>query len=170
MRCIGQIEKYDINHITLKINGNNKTIEDLSSLGDSKVVLEVSKLREHRSKSANAYFWELVSRIAEKLNTDRESIYLWMIRDAGVMVSMTVLEEALPNLEKVFRLIEQDSFYGDYVDVRCYYGSSTYDTKEMARLIDYTRQEAIALGCDVYTDEEMRALYDTTSNYKKTSN
>lgn len=170
MRLIGKLEEFDRKHVTLAIDGDYKTIESFKELSSDKVVLEVSKYHKKRSKSANAYLWELVSMIAEKLNTDRETIYLWMIKDAGVMVSMTVIEDAIPNLEKVFRLVEVNESYDGYVDVKCYYGSSTYDSKEMARLIDYTRQEALDLGCDVYTDEEMRALYDTTSNYKKTSN
>ena len=42
--------------------------------------------------------------------------------------------------------------------VRAYYGSSTYNTDEMSRLIDYIVQDAQSLGIDVKPEEEIKSL------------
>ena len=42
--------------------------------------------------------------------------------------------------------MEDDSKLQGYKRVRLYYGSSTYDTKEMSRLLDYLVDEAQQMG------------------------
>ena len=48
-----------------------------------------------------------------------------------------------------------------FTNVVAYYGSSTYDTKEMSRLIDLVIQECNQLGIETKTDEEIKALMES---------
>ena len=47
---------------------------------------------------------------------------------------------------------------GEKVTVRCYYGSSQYDTKRMSRLIDNLVQDCKALGIPTDTPEEIEKI------------
>ena len=47
---------------------------------------------------------------------------------------------------------------GDRLTLRCYKGSSTYDTKQMARLIDYLIDEAKGLGINTMSEREKSLL------------
>ena len=44
--------------------------------------------------------------------------------------------------------------------VRAYYGSSTYNTRQMSRLIDLVVQDAKALGVETMAPEELASLLE----------
>lgn len=56
----------------------------LLSLDEGEYALTVKKHRKARSLNANAYAWVLIGKIAEKLQTDNESVYLTMLERYGV--------------------------------------------------------------------------------------
>lgn len=156
MRLIGKVVQ--LNNDRLRVDIDNGTID--TDLIGQEVVLEVKKYKQKRSLSANGYFWQLVGEISNKLGTDRTTIYKWLIKEAGVSVPMLVKEDAIPTLQKEFRLVEPIGQYDDMVEVICYFGTSTYDTAEFAHLLTVTKEQAIDIGCDVYTDEEIQALLE----------
>ena len=45
-----------------------------------------------------------------------------------------------------------------YRNLRCYYGSSTYDTKQMSQLIDNLVQDCKALGIETLTPDKLALL------------
>lgn len=47
---------------------------------------------------------------------------------------------------------------GDHVRVRRYYGSSTYNTRQMSRLIDNLVQDCKAVGVETLTPAELARL------------
>lgn len=127
---------------------------------DTDLVIDVKKYREHRSLSANAYFWVLCDSIAKVLKTTKECIYLMQLSRYGVFVDVDVIPEAVHMLQEKFRYTEVFEDEGtDIVTVRCYFGSSTYNTEEMSRLIEGTVNDAKDIGVDTWTPEEIaRAL------------
>lgn len=138
-------------------------VQELESYKESDLVLEVCKYREKRSLNANNYFWKLCTEIATKLQSDKDSIYVWLIGKYGSYVDMQVSKDAMPALARQFRYTEvlDEEYllqYLDTVTVRCYLGSSTYDTKEMSRLIDGAVSEARGIGISTWSDEEIDAL------------
>lgn len=162
MRLIGKIDKLNMPNVTFAIDGDFKTGEELRKLEGKELVLEISKYYEKKSLSANGYFWALVREISIALGSSKDDVYKWLLRDGGVHVHLEVKREAVPMLERTFRLIEEvgthSSGSDEFVEVLAYYGVSTYNTKEMHHLIDLTRQEAKRLGIDVWTDEEVKRV------------
>ncbi len=115
----------------------------LEEAGD-KLTLSVSKYRDKRSKAANAYFWELVGKLAEKLNLTKEEIYWEYIKHSGVYKTVEVNEKAADTIIKMWKshglgwiaeVLDKGEHEG-YKLINLYYGSSSYKTKQMARLID----------------------------------
>lgn len=77
--------------------------------------------------------------------------------------------QALDILKEKFRYTEILSADDDSYIVRCYFGSSTYNTKEMSDLIHGTVSDAESLGIDTITPEElerMLAIWKGSNNMK----
>lgn len=137
---------------------DDTAIENLDLETD--LVIETEKYSEKRSLNANRYFWVLCDKIAKKLNTTKEAIYLKQVSHDGVWVDIDVQRDAVPLLKKQFRYTEEfiEDSLGDnpVVTVRCYFGSSHYTKAEMSRLIDGIVQEAKELGIDTWTPDEIQ--------------
>lgn len=113
------------------------------------VDVTIKGLRHKRSKDANAYFWEIVGQMAEKLGTSKEEVYFEQLKKYGQSITVTVRENV--ELSRAgFKYYEklQDGFHkgNKFVAYRVFIGSSQYDTKEMSVLIDGTVQDAKDLG------------------------
>ena len=132
----------------------------------------LSKLNEKRSLSANAYFWKLCDLIAKAIGSDKDTVYLLMLRDAGVFDYYELPVEASELIQAHYRYSEEDYRYKrllvhpetgeeletEFVAIKCYKGSHEYDSKQMAELINQTVYVANELGIDTLTKEEIDNL------------
>lgn len=122
---------------------------------DKVLSLFVKKYRKKRSLDANALFWATVGDISAAVGIPPEELYRAMIRDIGGNY------EVIPvKTEHVSKWIEAWQSKGmgwiceemgaskipGYTNVITYYGSSTYDTAQMSRLIDLALEEARRQG------------------------
>lgn len=144
--------------LTFEVEGVG--VEQLDSLTGT-LSIEVKKWREKRTLTANAYFWVLCQKIAEKIRATKEAVYLLMLRDAGQFTDLEVKAEAVPMLQRAYRYTEVLGEEEGKAMVRCYLGSSGYNTEEMARLIDHTVDEAQALGIETMTPDELEHMKQT---------
>ncbi|MCQ2369237.1 MAG: hypothetical protein MJ007_02035 [Paludibacteraceae bacterium] len=132
----------------------------LDELKDDELVLEVDKYYKKRSLNANAYFWKLCDMIAKALGTDKDTVYLLELSTYGVFVDIEIVKQALPTLQKEFRhtqIIDEDD---TTAYVRCYIGSSHYNSKEMAELINGTVSDAHDIGIETWTQAEIDNLIE----------
>lgn len=120
---------------------------------------EIKKHYEKRSLNANALFWKGCGLIAEAVNRDNWSVYLDLLRDYGEYTYIIVKPQAVEKFKEQYRLCEE---VGEIeingkagVQLLCFYGSSTYDKKQMARLIDGMMQEIQALDIDFVPDSDI---------------
>lgn len=133
-----------------------------AEMPDKLHVAEIRLHREHRSLDANAYCWTLLEKLARALNRDKDSMYLEMLERYGKFIHVIVKPEAAKALERQYRLVRR---LGEVlvngksgVQYQCYYGSSTYDTAEMARLIDGIVQECRDLDIETEPPEELARM------------
>lgn len=141
--------------LTFEVEG--VAVEQLDGLSGP-LSIEVKRYREKRSLSANAYFWVLCEKIAQRIRSTKETVYLLMLREAGQFVDLEVAEQAAEMLKRVYRYTEELGKAEGKTMVRCYLGSSGYDTEEMSRLIDHTVDEAQALGIETMTPDEIERM------------
>lgn len=146
--------------------------EKLRKLEGLRVSLELTKYSEKRSLNANAYFWKLCDLIAKAVRSDKDTIYLLMLRDAGVFDYYELPVEASELIQAHYRYSEEDYRYKrllvhpetgeevetEFVALKCYKGSHEYDAKQMAELINHTVDEAHELGIDTLAKEEIENL------------
>ena len=122
---------------------------------------ELKPYRQKRSLSANSYAWVLLDKLAEKLRTTKEDLYKVAVSRVGVFEEIKVTS---PEAGKRFKRIWQRNGLGwltktiDDTTILAYYGSSTYDTKQMARLIDYLQDECKEQGIEVRPQWEVDAM------------
>lgn len=133
---------------------------------DEIVDVDIKKHREKRSQSANSYFHVLCDKLRKVLGISNAACKNNLITSYGQMeyvddVPLTYGTKAPPEyvreLEevhlKLFRA-EPDGWYWYVV----YRGSHTYDTKEMAQLIDGTVEECRLQGIETLTPDELSRL------------
>ena len=136
--------------------------EKLARLEGKEVVLEIKKHNAKRSLSANGYMWKLCSLIAEKLGTDKDTIYQLMLSKYGVFVDVECNPASMERTKKLFKYYEElkEDYIGGntHITIRGYIGSSSYDTKEMSVLIDGIVNEAKDLGIETWPREELDRL------------
>lgn len=149
--------------LTFEVEGVG--VEQLDSLTGA-LSIEVKKWREKRTLTANAYFWVLCQKIAERIRATKDGVYLMMLRDAGQFTDLEVKAEAVPMLQRVYRYTEVLGEDEGRAVVRCYMGSSSYDSEEMSRLIDHTVTEAKALGIETLTPDELQEMLSTWKGEK----
>ena len=139
-------------------------------------IADIKKFRKKRSKNANDYLWELVTQMSQALASSylyvsKEDIYRKHIKIAGRCDYVAVPERAVESLIKGWD-DKGIGWFAEVVDfipgkeiqgckkVCLYYGSSTYDTAEMSRLLGSVIQEAQDMGIETLTESERALLYE----------
>lgn len=130
--------------------------------------VRIEKRRQKRSLDANAYAWVLIGKLAEKLRTSSVAVYRAIIKDCGTYMMTQVLPEAAERFARVWEsqglgwIAEEagTSPKGNKY-LRCFYGSSVYDSAEMSRLIDGIITECREQGIDTLTPAEIEELKRT---------
>lgn len=124
----------------------------------------VDKERKKRSLDANAYFWKLCEQIADKLDSDKDSIYLQMLERYGVfthIVTKPNMVEKVAQQFKLFRNLGEVQINGTKgIQLQVYYGSSTYDNIEMSRLIRGIESECREMGIPTLEDIRVQQIID----------
>lgn len=144
-----------------------EVIEQLKN--EDKLDIDIKKYRKKRSLDANAYCWVLCDKIAKEISKDgtittKEEIYKDAIKNIGTFEPMIVEEKAFENFKRLWEkqglgfLIQEVTRKDKCVKVHCYYGSSTYDSKEMSLLIELLVEEAKQLNIEVKTEQEIESL------------
>ncbi len=147
--------------ITVELLGDFR--EKYDRLKDGEVSIEIKRYRKRRSLDANAYAWVLVDKIAEVISADKTSVYKTAIRSiGGVSETVCVQEQAAAKLRSAWeskgtgwQTETIPSKIEGCVNVILYYGSSTYDTKQMSSLIDSLVAEAKELGIETDTLDQI---------------
>lgn len=159
------------NEFVINIIANSKEIneEDINSFlkTEKSVKISITQWRDMRSLNANSYCWVLMDKIAEKLKTTKEDVYLEIIKRVGVFEILPIREGVVERfvsrwnskgLGWVCDNLGDCKTLRGYVNIVAYYGTSTYDTKEMSRFIDEVVQSAKELKIETKTPNEIAEL------------
>jgi hypothetical protein len=139
-------------------------VADLKEMvGKGKLLsVEIKPYRAHRSLNSNAYLWVMLEALAASLHTSKDELYLLMLERYGVFTHVIVKPIAVERVMQEWRTVRnlgEVRINGQTgVQLQCYFGSSTYDTKEMARLIDGVVSECKECGIETMTPAEIDRL------------
>lgn len=127
---------------------------------------QIKEHKEKRSLNSNAYAWTLIDKIAQVVGNTKLEVYKEAIKDVGVFRTISVDNKSVETIKVAWgsmgigficETLGQSDIEG-CTDVILYYGTSTYNTKQMSRFIDYIVQEAQDLGIQTLTPDQIADL------------
>lgn len=133
---------------------------------------EIKAKKSLRSLDSNSYAWTLIDKLAAATGVPKTEVYRRAVRDVGGNSEIVCVKaEAAPQLRKIWESrglgwqTEDDiSKLPGCVNVILYYGSSTFDTRQMSRMIDNLIQDAKAVGIETLSDRELSLLREKWGN------
>lgn len=144
---------------TVTITTNGKP-DDIEKYLNHDCDIEIKRHRKHRSLQANAMLWACITELADAMKVPNWDMYRVEIKRWGVGTMMYIKPEALPILKRFFRVVDEICIKDGMQCVICYYGSSSYNTKEMSRLIDGVLGDMREVGLETPEDEEIQAILE----------
>ena len=148
------------------------------------LTITAKQFRMKRSLDANAYYWQLLTKLADKLCISKPHMHNILLRRYGQpeIIDGKRIYLVLPDSDKGCRKAEEAETYhirptaqvktgGDGLMYRTYImlrGSSTYDTREMSVLIEGLVSECKDQGIETLPPEELQRMmqvYD--QNWRK---
>lgn len=132
--------------------------------------LEVKPHRNRRSLDANAYAWVLINKLSDKTGIPTREVYIRAIEGIGGNYDvLPIREDAVERFRSVWesrgigwpvRDLGKSKLPG-YRNLICYYGSSTYNGKQMSMLIDSLAQDCKAVGVETLSPEKLSSMMET---------
>ena len=134
--------------------------------------MEVKEYRQKRSLDANQKLWAMINEMSTILRLTPEEIYQGYIPDVGNNYRIfPVLPEEINQVAEewchghIGRLVEDMGpcrlrDLRGYHNLKCYRGSSEYDTKTFSRLLDLVIQDCRNLGIETMSERERSLLLD----------
>lgn len=170
MEVRGFIKDVDIINkifITFEIN-KNIDVSLIDELLNKDLDITFKPHKEKRSNDANSYMWVLCDKIAQKINSTKEEVYRDAIRNVGVFEIVPIRKDAVERFTECWEhngtgwVCDNlgESKMDGYIKIATYFGSSTYNTKEMARLVDYIVEDAKEQDIEVLPPNELQSLKD----------
>ena len=148
MRILSEFIQEDSKIITVQINKNEE--------------IEVKKKK--RSKDQNAYFWELLQQLCEVMNLNVIDEYKSRVKELGIFRQWQIDNENVPTFIKMWEdrgiawFVEKVEENGNKTLLNAYYGSSSYSTSQMSRLLDNLIQDCKEVGIQTLEDKEIEDL------------
>lgn len=146
--------------ITLELEDDFRLTYD--KLKDKPVDLSVKKWSEHRTLTANAYLWTLITQIGNAIRESKEDVYFDMLKAYGQGAAASVQEK---DAERFCRSYKYNELIGESVlngktfkHYRFWVGSSEYNREEFTILLDGVVREAQNLGLETRPKEEIESL------------
>jgi len=149
-------------NITFELDEGN--IKDLDKISGNKELMVQAKVhRNKRSLDSNAYAWVLMQKIAEATGLDKWDVYLNCLqRYSRAFTHVIVKPNAIDRLKELYRVcidlgeVTVNGKTGHQLQV--YFGSSTFDTKEMSVFIDGIVSECRDLDIDLIPDSDIERM------------
>lgn len=139
---------------------------------DKKYKLE--EYKEKRSLDANNYCWVLCKALADVLRITKEEVYREAIKDVGTFEILPLKTEAVEKFKYswsrngvgwVCQVLGESKLPG-YTNIIAYYGSSTYNRKEMSILVDYLVQECKQQNIPTLEDKKIQNLLEAWDKHE----
>jgi hypothetical protein len=131
--------------------------------------MEIKEHRKKRSLDANAYAWVLIGKLAEAMRITPLEVYRQAIRDVGGNYEIIpIKEEAAEHFKRIWESKGlgwpcEDmgaSKIPGYRNMRAFYGSSTFDSRQMGVMIESLQQDCAALDIEYLTPEKVALLME----------
>lgn len=176
MQTTGIITDINIDYETRKskisLLLDTKEIELVEQLkNENKLNVELKKYRKKRSNNANNYFWKLLTEYCEEKEFDTIEEYKERVKRLGIFRISRVESKDVETYKKSwenwgtawFCEVYDTEYLGDieFKILHLYYGSSSFNTKQMSRLINDLVEDCKEAGIETKTTAEINSLLES---------
>ena len=155
--------------ISLLLDTNSlDIIEELKN--ENKLDIDIKKHRKKRSLNANAYFWKLLTEYSEEKGIDTIDEYKERVKRLGIFRVSRVETKDVETYKKSwenwgtawFCEIYDTEYLGniEFKILHLYYGSSSFNSKQMSRLINDLVEDCKEVGIETKPENEIKSLLE----------
>lgn len=170
LKATGAVKDYKSSPVLgniLTLHLDDDISEQIDKLVKQRIEISLSKISQKRSKSANAYLWELLTELQNAGYGNALDLYRRYIRENGVSAARAVPEDAFKTYKTSFldegigfqiertgknTWINENGEKVKMIEFVQYYGSHVYNREQMARLLDAVVQDCEAVGIEAKKD------------------
>lgn len=138
---------------------NISNMQDIEKLRNvKKLHIELKKEYKHRSLDANRYFWKLLGELCDELKLNEIEEYKRRVKELGIFRQFKIEKDNISTFEKMWTAQGIawfceifDTTYIENMEFKitnAYYGSSSYNSRQMSRLIDNLVQDCKSIGIE----------------------
>lgn len=145
----------------------DETIEDVfDEFHGRDVEVQIKDYKRKRSLDANGYAWVLIGKLASRLGLTKTEVYQSAIREIGGVSDVICLQDKAKEAFKRswesngigWQCEEMPSKLEGCTNIVVYYGSSSYDSRQMSALIDGLIDECRQYGIETMPEDRLNAL------------
>lgn len=167
---------WDSGHFQLTYETETDITGQIESIRGKQLRIIAKQWREKRSLDANAYYWQLITKLADVQRVSKPYMHNMMLRRYGQteLINGQMVFLVLPDSEEGIRKAEEAETYhirptpqvkigNDGKPYRTYImlrGSSDYDTREMSVLIDGLVSECKENGIETLPPDEIMRMME----------
>lgn len=177
MICRGILKNLSLDWVTRKPEVTlqlEARAEDIEKLKDKPLSVEIKQHRKKRSLDANAYYWQLITKLAESWGESKDYMHNYILRKYGQIeiIDGQAVYIVIPDTDEAQKKVDEAQtyhlkptsqvktgkegiMYRTYMMLR---GSSDYDTKEMSDLIDGLVSECKEIGIETLPPDELERM------------
>lgn len=148
-------------------------LEQADKINGKELIVTAEAFKDLRSGEANRLLWDCIGKLAKYQNKDKWVVYLESLKKYGQYTYFCMKPEAVEAFKEKWReceVIGELEINGQKaIQLLCFFGSSTYTTKEFAQLLDGVIQDMVDAGMDKPLSKEMRRALDQWNQYCKQS-
>ena len=155
--------------ISLLLDTNNKeVVEELKN--ENKLNIELKKYRKLRSLDANSYFWKILTELCDLAEINTVEEYKRRVKELGIFRQFKIMIDQVSTFKKIwedkgiawFCEILDTEYIGDieFKIINAYYGSSSFNSKQMSRLIDGVVQDCKIYGIETKSKNEINSMLE----------
>lgn len=150
--------------ITIELDADFRN--DYDELKDNDIEVTIKRYRKKRSLDANAYAWVLLGKLSEAVRTPTIDLYKRYVKSIGGTYEIVCAKDcAVETLVKGWehqgigwQAETLPSKIEGCTNVMLFYGSSLFDSAQMAQLIEMIVEDCKEMGIETLTPDEIRKL------------
>lgn len=174
-------KNWETGRFLLTFELENDVSGQLEGIRDKTLSIVAKVYRKKRSLDANAYYWHLITKLAEASGISKSRAHNLMLRRYGKLeeVDGHLIYVVVPDDDEgECKALEAETYHikptaevkvaGDGTPFRTYImlrGSSTYDTDEMSKLIDGLVSECQEMGIETLPPHEIDRMMQMYEQY-----
>lgn len=138
-------------------------LSQIDKIREKPLDIKATRHRNKRSLDSNAYAWVLMQKIAEEIKSDKWAVYMDMLkRYSRAFTHIIVKPNAVEAVKELYRTsvdlgeIEINGQKGHQLQV--YFGSSSFDSKEMSVFLEGIVSECKLLNIETLSPDELERM------------